>query len=44
MDKITAVGQKGYSSSKQCQEVLIYLLDDIQICKNSGKTGALTLF
>jgi hypothetical protein len=41
MDKITAVGQKGYSSTKQCQEVLINLLDDIQICKNSGKTGAL---
>jgi len=27
MDKITQVGQKGYSSSKQCQEVLINIID-----------------
>ncbi len=41
MDKITQVGQKGYSSSKQCQEVLINLIDSIHTCKSSGKQGAL---
>jgi len=41
MDRITSVGQKGYSSSRQCQEVLMNIIDNIQTCKNSGKTGAL---
>ncbi len=41
IDKITAVGQKGYSSSRQCQEVLINLIDDINLCKNRNKAGAL---
>jgi len=41
MDKITQVGQKGYSSSKQCQEVLINIIDSIHTCKSNGKTGAL---
>jgi hypothetical protein len=41
MDKITFVGQKGYSSSKQCQEVLINIINDINLCKNKGKAGAL---
>ncbi len=31
--KITNVGQKGYNSSKQCQEVLITLIDEIQTAK-----------
>jgi len=41
MDRITSVGQKGYSSSRQCQEVLMNIIDNIQTCKNSGKAGAL---
>ena len=41
IDKITKVGQKGYSSTKQCQEVLICLLDEIQKAKASNKKGAL---
>jgi hypothetical protein len=41
MDKITKVGQKGYSSTKQCQEVLINIIDSIQSCKANGKSGAL---
>ena len=41
MDRITSVGQKGYSSSRQCQEVLMNIIDNIQTCKNNGKTGAL---
>jgi hypothetical protein len=41
MDRITMVGQKGYSSSRQCQEVLMNILDNIQTCKNIGKAGAL---
>jgi hypothetical protein len=35
------VGQKGYSSNKQCQEVLICLLDEIQKAKAENKKGAL---
>ena len=41
MDRITKVGQKGYSTTKQCQEVLISIIDEIQKCKNSGKKGAI---
>ncbi len=40
-NRITMVGQKGYSSSKQCQEVIMNILDNIQTCKNIGKAGAL---
>ncbi len=34
--KITNVGQKGYNSAKQCQEVLITLIDEIQ-CEKFNK-------
>jgi Reverse transcriptase (RNA-dependent DNA polymerase) len=37
MDKITRVGQKGYSKTKQCQEVLISLICGI---KNAGRRNA----
>jgi hypothetical protein len=37
--KITNVGQKGYNSSKQCQEVLITLIDEIQTAKFLKKMG-----
>jgi Reverse transcriptase (RNA-dependent DNA polymerase) len=37
MDKITRVGQKGYSKTKQCQEVLISLICGI---KNAGRRDA----
>jgi hypothetical protein len=39
--KITDVGQKGYNSSKQCQEVLITLIDEIQTAKFMKKKGAI---
>jgi hypothetical protein len=41
MDKLTKIGQKGYSSSKQCQEVLINIIDSISTLKANGKKGAL---
>jgi hypothetical protein len=45
LDKLTKIGQKGYSSSKQCQEVLINILiniiDSIGTLKANGKKGAL---
>jgi hypothetical protein len=41
MDKLTKIGQKGYSSSKQCQEVLINIIDSIGTLKANGKKGAL---
>jgi hypothetical protein len=41
MDKLTKIGQKGYSSSKQCQEVLINIVDSISTLKANGKKGAL---
>jgi hypothetical protein len=39
--KITNVGQKGYNSSKYCQEVLISIIDEIQTAKITKKNGAL---
>jgi exonuclease III len=41
MDKLTKVCQKGYSSSKQCQEVLINIIDSVNKIKVSGNRGAL---
>jgi hypothetical protein len=41
MDKLTGTGQKGYSGSKQCQEVLINIVDGIAKLKCQGKKGAL---
>jgi hypothetical protein len=41
MDKLTNVCQKGYSNSKQCQEVLINIIDSINKTKVSGNRGAL---
>jgi hypothetical protein len=35
--KITNVGQKGYNSSKYCQEVLISIIDEIQTAKITKK-------
>jgi hypothetical protein len=41
IDKITKVGQYGYSNTKQCQEVLIGLLGEIHLAKNTGTKGIL---
>jgi Reverse transcriptase (RNA-dependent DNA polymerase) len=40
IDKITNVGQKGYSKTKQCQEVLISIIEGIRKCKKNNLTGA----
>jgi hypothetical protein len=36
MDKVTGIGQYGYMKKKQCQEVLIGLLNKISKAKNDG--------
>jgi hypothetical protein len=36
MDKLTGIGQKGYSCTKQCQEVLINIVDSISTLKANG--------
>jgi hypothetical protein len=41
MDKITCVGQKGFSSSKYCQEVLIDVIDSISAINKKKKNGVL---
>jgi hypothetical protein len=41
MDKITCVAQKGFSSTKYCQEVLISLIDSIGKINHSRKSAAL---
>jgi hypothetical protein len=41
MDKITRVAQKGFSSTKYCQEVLIGIVDSINSLKNRKRSGAL---
>jgi hypothetical protein len=41
MDKITHVGQKGFSSTKYCQEVLIHIVDSINHINVRRKRGAL---
>jgi hypothetical protein len=35
MDKITAIGQKGYSKTKVCQETLIPIVEAIKKCKKT---------
>jgi Reverse transcriptase (RNA-dependent DNA polymerase) len=40
IDKITNVGQKGYSKTKQCQEVLISIIEGIKKCKKLKISGA----
>jgi exonuclease III len=40
-DKITQVGQKGYSKTKVCQEVTLELIDKIFQLKRAGKTGCI---
>jgi hypothetical protein len=41
MDKLTGLCQKGYSNSKQCQEVLINIIDSVSKLHAEGKRGAL---
>jgi hypothetical protein len=41
MDKITCIGQKGYSTKKFGQEVLITLIDKINNCRKLGRTGCI---
>jgi Reverse transcriptase (RNA-dependent DNA polymerase) len=40
-DKITKIGQKGYSKSKWCQEVAITIFDSIVDCKTRLKNGCI---
>jgi retron-type reverse transcriptase len=40
IDRVTNVGQKGYSKTKQCQEVLISIIDGIGKCKSKKLSGA----
>ena len=41
MDKMTPVSQKGYSSSRYCQEVLINVIETIEKCNKMQKKGGL---
>jgi hypothetical protein len=41
MDKITKVGQKGFSGSKYCQEVLIGIVDTMNHARFNNKNGVL---
>ena len=41
MDKMTPICQKGYSSSRYCQEVLISVIEGIEKCKMNRKKGAI---
>jgi len=40
MDKMTPTCQKGYSSTRYCQEVLIQVIEGIEKCKINGIRGA----
>jgi len=40
MDKLTPICQKGYSSTRYCQEVLISIIEGIERCKAERKKGA----
>jgi hypothetical protein len=40
-DKISKVGQKGYSSTKWCQEVAISLFDSIFEARHKRKSGCI---
>ena len=41
IDKLTPMGQKGYSENRQCQEVLISVSDCISMCNSKKIRGAL---
>ena len=41
VDKLTPIGQKGYSETRQCQEVLISVSDCVSKCNHSKIKGAL---
>jgi len=41
MDKLTPTSQKGYSSTRRCQEVLMGLIEGIHECKTQNKRGAI---
>jgi Reverse transcriptase (RNA-dependent DNA polymerase) len=41
IDKVTRCGQKGYSKTKQCQEVLISIINGIAKCKKQKIRGVL---
>jgi hypothetical protein len=41
MDRVTKIGQKGFSNTKYCQEVLIGIIDSINHLKHRNKKGAL---
>ena len=41
IDKLTPIGQKGYSENRQCQEVLISVSDCISMCNSKKVRGAL---
>jgi len=41
MDKMTPTCQKGYSSTRYCQEVLIQVIEGIEKCKVNGVKGAI---
>jgi len=41
MDKMTPTCQKGYSSTRYCQEVLIQVMEGIEKCKVNGVKGAI---
>jgi hypothetical protein len=41
MDKITRIGQKGFSKTKYCQEVLIGIIDSISRLRYRNRSGAL---
>jgi len=44
MDKLTPIGQKAYSENRQCQEIIIELVDSIETCgATNGKGGILSL-
>jgi hypothetical protein len=41
MDKLTGISQKGYSNSKQCQEVLINIVNSVSYLRERKIRGAL---
>jgi len=43
IDKLTPIGQKAYSETRQCQEIVIEILESIYTCKRGGGGGILSL-
>jgi len=39
IDKLTPIGQKAYSETRQCQEIVIEILESIDTCKRGGEGG-----